>query len=103
VIAKFDGKCRKCGAEYRAGESVRWSNLTKQVFCINCWGNKSEQTTRNKSAMAAIMARATDSLSDYSTRRLVFEVLALAETRDIVDAIQDLDLVTQILKERLTA
>ena len=40
-------------------------------------------------------------LNDSSTRRLVHEVLALAETRDICDAIADMELAAAILKERL--
>jgi len=44
---------------------------------------------------------ATDALKSPATRRLVFEVLALANTRDIVDAINDLDHAKAVLIERL--
>jgi hypothetical protein len=44
---------------------------------------------------------ATEALKSPSTRRLVHEVLALAATRDIVDAIHDLEHATAVLRERL--
>ena len=40
-------------------------------------------------------------LASPCTRRLVHEVLALAENRDIVDAINDLEMVTAILEQKL--
>ena len=40
-------------------------------------------------------------LSDYSTRKLVRAVLALADTKDIVDAINDLETVVAILDSEL--
>lgn len=66
MIAKYDGKCRKCGAVIHAGDSIRYSNLTKQTFCVPCWGTKGQSAhnpARDEqpaaSAMAAIMERAT--------------------------------------------
>lgn len=59
MIAKWDGKCKRCGTAYRAGESIRYSNLTKQTFCVGCWGGSAEHRTRDKEAMAQIMERAT--------------------------------------------
>lgn len=44
---------------------------------------------------------ATKALKSPATRRLVHEVLALAATRDIVDAIHDLEHATAVLLERL--
>ena len=44
---------------------------------------------------------ATEALKSPATRRLVHEVLALADSRDIVDAIHDLEHATAVLKERL--
>jgi hypothetical protein len=44
---------------------------------------------------------ATEALKSPATRRLVYEVLALAETRDIVDAIHDLEHAAAVLKEGL--
>jgi hypothetical protein len=42
---------------------------------------------------------ATEALKSPATRRLVHEVLALVKTRDIVDAIQDLEHATAVLRE----
>ena len=44
---------------------------------------------------------ATEALKSPATRRLVHEVLALAKTRDLVDAIHDLDHAREVLRERL--
>jgi hypothetical protein len=44
---------------------------------------------------------ATAALDSPATRRLVFEVLALAETRDPVDAVQDVEHALAVLRERL--
>jgi hypothetical protein len=44
---------------------------------------------------------ATQALKSPATRRLVHEVLALAETRDIVDAIHDLEHAVAVLHERM--
>lgn len=43
---------------------------------------------------------ATEALNSPATRRLVHEVLALAKTRDIVDAIHDLEHAAAVLRER---
>lgn len=51
-------------------------------------------------SMRQIMT-ATEALKSPATRKLVHEVLALCETRDIVDAIHDLEHATAVLKERL--
>lgn len=40
-------------------------------------------------------------LSDFSTRRLVREVLEFADKRDIVDAIHDLQTVVRILSSEM--
>lgn len=40
-------------------------------------------------------------LTSSSTRRLVFEVLKLAETRDILDAARDVELASKILAARV--
>ena len=45
---------------------------------------------------------ATEALKSPATRKLVHEVLVLAKTRDIVDAIHDLEHATAVLRERYT-
>jgi len=47
-----------------------------------------------------ISLSATEALKSPATRRLVYEVLALASTRDIVDAIHDLEHAAAVLRER---
>ena len=39
-------------------------------------------------------------LSSWATRKLVYQVLELCETKDIVDAMSDLETVLLILEER---
>ena len=40
-------------------------------------------------------------LKDPATHKLVYQILKLASTRDIVDAINDIDLAGEILKAKL--
>lgn len=42
-------------------------------------------------------------MSSPETRRLTREVIALAETRDVVDAYYDVKLALQVIKERMDA
>jgi hypothetical protein len=60
MIARYPGKCRRCGIGFEVGASVRYSNLTKQTFCVGCWGTKAERIASDQNTMAGIMARATE-------------------------------------------
>ena len=56
ITAKFDGKCKGCGAFLTAGDGIVWESLHKTVFCQEC--GKGKIKAAQSAAAAAVAAKA---------------------------------------------